>query len=243
MIVYVLLGLALIVGFVLIGRWFISSDPKLVAKVSGRILLGIALAATAYLAIAGRIAWALAAAALLLGLGMAARTRARLARQTAAAGSGAPSGQSSNIETRYLRLSLDHDSGVTTGEVLSGKFAGRTVDSLSMHELGELLTECRNDDLESARVLEAYLHRVYPDWWSRFGPDSGQTTDHRQARPQGGGMTPSEAYDVLGLKPGCSPEDIKEAHRRLMAALHPDRGGTTYLASKLNQAKDTLLNQ
>lgn len=240
-IAYFILGMAMLAGVILIGRWFITSDPKLVAQVLRWLLVVLGLAALVLLAVSGRLAWAAAAAPVLLGWAWRRWTRGRLNRQAAAAAAGVATGQSSDIETPYLRLSLDHDSGVTTGEVLLGDFAGRSIDSLSMSELTALLAVCRQNDQESARVLEAYLNRIYPDWWARFG-ESDETNDG-QAAAQTGGMDASEAYDILGLAPGCSNKDIVEAHRRLMSALHPDRGGSTYLASKLNQAKDLLLNR
>ena len=242
MIVYFILGLVLIIGAWLMGRWFVASDAKLVIKVLGRFLIGFVLVAVTYLAISGRIGLALLAVPLVLGWGVRFWKRARTSGQSEAPQQGGTSGQTSDIETRYLKLSLDHDSGVTTGEVLTGTYAGRLIDGLSMQELSDLLAVCRQDDQESARVLEAYLIRVYPDWWSRFGADADASANSRRPEATSGGMGTGEAYDILGLNPGCSPDDIKEAHRRLMGALHPDRGGSTYLAAKLNQAKDVLLN-
>ena len=54
-------------------------------------------------------------------------------------------------------------------------------------------------------------------------------------------MSRDEALRILGLESGASPDEIKSAYHRLMAALHPDKGGSTYLAAKLNEAKDRLL--
>jgi hypothetical protein len=54
-------------------------------------------------------------------------------------------------------------------------------------------------------------------------------------------MTRSEAFEVLGLKPGASDDEIHAAHRRLMRMAHPDTGGSDWLASRINQARDVLL--
>jgi DnaJ-class molecular chaperone len=106
----------------------------------------------------------------------------------------------------------------------------------------DLLMLCRRSDQESAQVLEAYLDRAHPDWRVRAGA-SGQDSGQRGGRADGGMMTPQEAYEILGLEPGASESDIKTAHHRLIASLHPDRGGTNYLAAKVNQARQVLLGR
>lgn len=63
------------------------------------------------------------------------------------------------------------------------------------------------------------------------------------APPPRGAMSSAEAYAVLGLKPGASADDVRAAHRRLMKDFHPDKGGSDYLAVKINQAKDLLLQE
>ncbi len=59
--------------------------------------------------------------------------------------------------------------------------------------------------------------------------------------PADAAMTRPQAYEVLGLQPGATPDEIREAHRRLMRAAHPDAGGSTWIATRLNQARDILL--
>ena len=94
-------------------------------------------------------------------------------------------------------------------------------------------------DAESVGLMEAYLDRRMPFW--RDDAQSGNSGGHRNS-PSSGPMTKEEAYQILGLAPGAGSAEIKAAHRRLMKAVHPDSGGSTFLAARINEAKDTLLN-
>jgi hypothetical protein len=143
------------------------------------------------------------------------------------------------VETRLLRMTLDRATGALHGEVVAGRFAGARLDQLGLDQLRALLAECLASDEQSARLLETYLDHMRPGWRDQAG-GSGQS--ERDAHATGGGtMSREEALQVLGLQPDASGEQISEAHRRLMAKLHPDHGGTDYLASKINTARDVLL--
>jgi len=149
-------------------------------------------------------------------------------------------GQTSGVRTEGLAMELDHDSGDMEGRCLKGRFAGRMLSSLSDDELFQLLAELRANDQQGALLLEAYLDRRLPDWRDR---DREQATK-QEPRPAGHGrMSAKEAYDVLGLPPDATDDDIRAAHRKLMMKVHPDQGGSDYLAARINEAKDLLLGK
>jgi hypothetical protein len=150
-------------------------------------------------------------------------------------------GQTSTVSTPFLRMTLDHDTGSMTGTILHGRFSGMRVEELGSADLLALLRECRAEDEEGARLLEAYLDRVHPDWRDELAGERGGGSS-RGAAPSSGDMTVEEAYAILGLAPGADADAIKEAHRRLMVKLHPDHGGSDYLATKINRARDLLLH-
>jgi len=151
-------------------------------------------------------------------------------------------GQTSDVETRYLRMSLDHDSGTLDGTVLDGRYRGRHLRELDLGELMDLLRECRINDEQSAAILESYLDRIHGAGWRDEEAGTGRAGGGPRSAA-GSTMTRDEAYEILGLKPGAGPEEIKQAHHRMMLKNHPDQGGSTYLATKINQAKDLLLGE
>jgi len=173
--------------------------------------------------------------------------RSSWGKRVAGGGAGAAGngGQQSEIRTGWLCMRLDHASGALAGEVLAGAYAGRSLDSLDRQALMALYTELQAADAESARLLETWLDRVWgADWRAQAGAGAGGGaggTTGGGARARQGGMTRREALDILGLEEGADAAAIKAAHRRLMARLHPDHGGSDYFAAKLNEARDLLL--
>ncbi|GGO79477.1 hypothetical protein GCM10011348_13830 [Marinobacterium nitratireducens] len=236
-------GLILMGAVALAGYLWIQSRP---ASQRGRakwqlVILMLALLLL-YLSISGRLHWigALFAAMLPLSRYLVPLLRylpflRRLyngQRQSRQSG-----GNSSRVQTAVLEMTLDHDSGVMHGTVLQGPLSGRSLGDLGETEFIELLQYCRRQDAESARLLEAYLDRRFGERWRDDDPG-----DEQQSAPaSGGALSEQEAYAILGLKPGASDQEVIDAHRRLMQKLHPDRGGSDYLAARINEAKERLL--
>jgi hypothetical protein len=146
-------------------------------------------------------------------------------------------GQRSSVRTPMLDMTLDHDTGEADGVVRSGGFAGRRISALSREELFALLRECEARDRQGMQVLRAHMAGL----GIKAGEEARSGTNAR--RPTAANMSADEAHDVLGVGAGASRDDIQAAHRALMKRYHPDQGGSTYLASKINEAKDVLLRQ
>jgi DnaJ-domain-containing protein 1 len=132
-------------------------------------------------------------------------------------------------------MTLDHDSGALTGRILAGPNAGRSLDEF---DLAQLVAMVGAFDTESVALLESYLDRRFPAWREDA---QGNATGGQRRAPPGGKMTAEEAYQILGLQPGAGRDEIGRAYHALMKKLHPDQGGSTYLAARVNEAKDTLL--
>ena len=235
---YLILGVAVLVGALLAARWYVNAQPSALLKALKWTFVIIVVLVAIALIVTRRIDWALLAILALLPWFVRFRSAARAAKnfsRMAAAGptGGAPTGQSSEIETAYVRMILDHDNGEMNGDVVKGPFAGRTLRSMSLDEILQLLGESAGDD-ETVQVLTAYLDRYHGEEWRE---QAGSGADAKG----GNGMTREEAYDILGLETGAGEEEVKAAHHNLMSKIHPDHGGSTYLATKINQAKDLLL--
>jgi hypothetical protein len=164
--------------------------------------------------------------------------RRRLAARPVYGGQAPRAGGKSNLATAWFDVTLDHDSGAMEGKVKRGRFSGRALSSLTVEQLVELLAEC-DEDVDSAAVIEAYLDRLYGAGWRHAKAGTEGPADDTAGKS---GMTREEAYAVLGLKPGASEQEVRAAYLRLMKKLHPDRGGSDYLAARLNEARNLLLD-
>lgn len=168
---------------------------------------------------------------------MAARTAKNFSRM---AGGSTQTGESSKVTSKYLDMELDHDSGDMTGYVREGQHAARQLSGLSIEQLTDLYEFYQVDDIESARLLSAYLDRTYPDW--RDQSDSNDYQEEQRSSASNSQMDRPEALRILGLEDPVEQAEIKAAYHRLIGSMHPDRGGSAYLTAKINEARDFLLN-
>ena len=143
-------------------------------------------------------------------------------------------GQASRVRSQFLDM-LDHDSGELSGQIVAGPHAGHDLGEFDLPQLTAMIS---GFDAESVALFESYLDRRFPAWRQDA---QGDAAGGQGRAASGGKMTDEEAYQILGLQPGASRDEIGRAHRALMKKLHPDQGGSTYLAARVNQAKDTLL--
>jgi len=228
-----LLGVVVLVLLLLAIGGFSKADPKQTARLLRVMGGGAALIFAAFLLFRGEIGIAIPIGAVGLSLlGWISLWPASFAGRTRKS-----SGQSSRVRSAFLEMELDHDSGAMHGRILSGRYEGAALDALDLKTLVGLLGEIDDD---SRQLLMAYLDRREPRW--REDAQSDAATGGRAA-PRGGKMTEEEAYQILGLQPGASAQDVARAHRSLMKKLHPDQGGSTYLAARVNEAKEVLLHR
>ncbi len=229
--------LSIVVGALVI-RWFVNANPANMARGIKFGAIGLAMAVILVLAVTGTLPLLLGAIAPLLALVLAFR-KLRNSRMGPTGDWDSSGGQQSTVTTDRLDMTFDHDSGELNGRVTAGRFAGRMLSEMSLDELRSLLQESAvARDTQSSSVLTSYLDRTYGEDW-HDGAGAGQ--QEGRAPQSDDAMARDEALRVLGLPAGATEKEIRAAHRRLMKQAHPDHGGSDYLASKINQAKDVLL--
>ena len=231
-------GLVAIITLYLLLQMFRAANPAVLAravKISGGI---VALAVAAFTGIKGELAVAIPLGFFGAGLlGWTPAGASAFANISRIFGGGRPrtGGQTSHVRSRFFEMTLDHDSGALTGVIVSGPNAGRSLEAFDLPDLLGMFSEL---DSESVQLLESYLDRRFPAWRQNA---QGDTAGRQRRAAPDGKMSEEEAYQILGLKPGAGREDIGRAHRALMKKLHPDQGGSTYLAARVNEAKEVLL--
>jgi hypothetical protein len=130
--------------------------------------------------------------------------------------------------TEYIQVVMDNN-GEMGGLILKGSKAGKQLQQLSDQELLQIQQEFRSC-AASVQVVRAFITKYRPHL-------------HSGDKQQSGAMSESEAKEVLNIKGDYDKAAVISAHRKLMQKFHPDRGGSDYLAAKINQAKDVLLTK
>lgn len=235
----ILLGVVALIAILLLIRAFVGADPKALVKAVRYVGAGALALLAIWLFATDRFAPGIFIASAAWGL----FTRGHIwpggwPNYNFPGRSRRSTGQTTSVRTEWLEMALDHDSGDMRGTVLKGAYAGRRLDQIGKDALVAFYQQVGAGDPETARLLEAYLDRTFGTDW--------RTTAHDKHTNRGGdqprtGMSRSEALKVLGLQEGVSDEDVRAAHRRLMLQNHPDKGGSDYIAAKINEAKDVLL--
>ena len=142
-----------------------------------------------------------------------------------------PKPNDTKTETKELAMQLDHVSGEISGRIKIEPYMNRSLASLSDTELINFCSIVK--DPESQQLMKAYIERYHPNITvGQKDSDTEQTQND---------ITKSRAFEILGIEPGASRDEIIEAHRRLIQRLHPDRGGSDYIAAEINEAKRILL--
>ncbi len=239
-------------------RSFARANPAALARGLRAGAGALALVFSLLLALRGRLDFAVGLG--LLGLWLLATTK-KLPRKQAAArlsveppfvkGAGSverPGGASrasglSRVRSAVVEMEVDHATGVISGTVLAGPDEGKSFDRLSRLQCETLHRLCLRDDPEGARFLEAYLDRRFPGWRAAREAEPDTWGRRPAIAPRQGAMTEEEAYEVLGLRKGATRDDVMRSHRSLIKKLHPDQGGSTDLAARVNEAKDVLMRR
>ncbi len=148
----------------------------------------------------------------------------------------------SRVRSAMLDMELDQASGTLDGSVTSGPHAGRPLETFTRPECEDLYRDCLRDDPKGARLLEAYLDRRFPGW-GQTGQSQRDAGRGEPGQRRNAGLTEQQAYEILGLRQGSTRDDVVRAHRTLMKEAHPDYGGATEDAARINEAREVLMRR
>ncbi len=225
---FILVLAILLLAAGLVGAMMLRADPRTLASMVRMVVPGFLGIAGLGLLLAGRAA---------LGIMLLTAAVGWISSQNLRRGRRKSPGRRSSVRTAALEMELDHDTGAMDGIVLAGNHEGKMLSKMDLVDLLELHDELVSD-ADSIRLLEAYLDGRFAVWRQNAHANAG---DGLGEPPGSGAMTKQEAYEILGLEPGAAAAEIHKAHRRLMQRVHPDLGGSSFLAARINEAKDVLL--
>jgi hypothetical protein len=238
--IFLIIALAILIIIWGVGRGLIQIRPGSTVRLTRAIAVSACIAIAILFALRGHFEISfLAIGAIWLIDGAIKFPQLRFGRGTTRGSTGSGGGAVSTFRTAMIEMRVDHATGATHGTVLAGAFSGRELELLTETQLAALAVECAKFDAEGAKLLQAYLDRRF----AGRREDAYAHADPSPARRRPGAMTTEEAYEVLGLSPGAPDDAVRRAYRDLMKKLHPDQGGSTYLAARVNQARDVLLNR
>lgn len=232
-------------------RSFMRANPAALARALTRGTGALALAIAIALVLRGRADFAIGLG--IVGIWLLARPRQpgaghkpapKRAPDRSATRSGASRASGlSRVRSAVIEMEVDHATGVISGTILAGPDEGKSLDRLSRLQCETLHRLCLGADAEGARFLEAYLDRRFPGWRAAGEGEPDTRGRGPAVAPRAGGMTEDEAYEILGLRKGATRDDVMRSHRSLIKKLHPDQGGSTDLAARVNEAKDVLMRR
>ncbi|USG60189.1 DnaJ domain-containing protein [Sneathiella marina] len=233
MLAYFIIGLSLFVALLIGGNSLANADPKKLVKalrISATIICALL---AGFFILTGRFAYAppfvIAALFFLRN------------KPLFGAGNAPSSGQQSDVETDWIKATLNHDSGEMDGQILKGKYESHILSTLSFDQLMEFHDEAQ-DDPQTLAILNSFLDRYHAQADASGATSEEQTKEQKTRKQSGTGpMTRREALDILELTDDATLAQIKKAHRQLMKKFHPDHDGSEYMAAKINEAKDVLI--
>jgi hypothetical protein len=239
----IILVILLLGGIIFWWHWNSTPDPLQRKKLLQKTIIGTVIIICLLMVVTGRLNWLWAAFVGLLAtirqmLPTLLRYFPMITQFYRAHAPKASAQNASTVTTKYIEMTLDHQTGKLSGKVLSGDFKDKTLEELDRDQLKALFDFCNANDINSARLLENYLT-------DRFGEDNAYTAGTGEGKSGGldNNMSVAEALQILGLDKDPSNEEITKSYRKIMQQLHPDRGGNQYFAAKANEARKVLLNK
>lgn len=237
--IWLVLGGAVLIGAMYLGSLFIQGEIRQLVRTLRWLAGGGLMAGAVLFGARGQMM----VASLLAAGGIGVLLRGRLGPIDFGSGMSSAN-NASTVSSRFLSMRLEHETGSVSGTIKAGHFSGRELAELSAEECWAFYDEI-SDDADSVSLFESWLDANRQGWREHFAAEFGMEMDEEEprARTQASATVDGidEAYEILGLQPGAGPSAIKAAHRALMKKVHPDTGGSAFLAAKINQAKDMLL--